>query len=239
MTQIILPNQNITGANLWSQVEDNDKAIRDVVNGDLGADNIQAGLLPPTGSLMPYAGSTAPTGWLLCDGSPVSQTTYDDLYAVISTTYNTGGEGAGNFRLPNLKGKTIVGRDSADSDFDTLAETRGTKTETLTSAQIPAHSHTVSSEGSHSHSASTSTNGSHTHSIGYIDTGAGGGAVSSYLRTNTSFTTSSGVGAAGDHSHSVTVNPAGAHTHTVGSTGGDGSHNNIQPSIVLNYIIKT
>lgn len=219
MTQITLPNQSVTGTNLWSQVEDNDQAIVDVVNGDIGTDNIQTGLLPPTGSLMPYAGSSAPTGWLLCDGSAVSQTTYSALYAVISTTYNTSGEGAGNFRLPNLKGKTIVGRDSADSDFDTLAETRGTKTETLTSAQIPAHSHPVTDPG-HNHSASyLKKDNSGFTSYTAIDT------VTSYY----SFDLPSGV--------TVNSNTTGI---TVGNnTGGGGSHNNIQPSIVLNYIIKT
>jgi len=223
MTQITLPNQSVTGTNLWSQVEDNDQAIVDVVNGDIGTDNIQTGLLPPTGSLMPYAGSTAPTGWLLCDGSVVSQTTYDDLYAVISTTYNTSGEGAGNFRLPNLKGKTIVGRDSADSDFNDLGETQGTKTHTLTTSEIPAHNHSVTDPG-------------HTHTGTVLD---------KFEKDGSGFTSFTGIDLITSYYSfdqpdtpdiSINSNTTGI---TIGNTGGGGSHNNIQPSIVLNYIIKT
>lgn len=223
MTQIILPNQSVTGTNLWSQVEDNDQAIVDVVNGDLGTDNIQTGLLPPTGSLMPYAGSSAPTGWLLCDGSAVSQTTYSALYAVISTTYNTSGEGAGNFRLPNLKGKTIVGRDSADSDFNDLGETRGTKTHALTTSEIPAHNHSVTDPG-HSHGASINAQ------YKLYNSGLSPYQALDQVTSYNDFSTPSSPGI------TVSSNTTGI---TIGNTGGGGSHNNIQPSIVLNYIIKT
>jgi microcystin-dependent protein len=149
----------------------------------------------PTGALLPYAGSTAPTNYLLCDGSVVSQTTYAALYAVIGTTYNTSGEGAGNFRLPNLKGRTVVGRDSGDADWDTLGETRGTKTHTLTTAEMPSHSHDIIyAQGN--------------------NTTATGAQPRSNLQ-------STGV------------------TDSTEATGGGGAHNNIQPSIVLNYIIRT
>lgn len=157
----------------------------------------------PTGALLPYAGSTAPTNYLLCDGSVVSQTTYAALYAVISTTYNTGGEGAGNFRLPNLKGRTVVGRDSSDTDFDTLGETRGAKTHTLAESEIPSHTH---GPGSYETNFQSVTNTTVTGAAGRLTTGTG-----------------------------VTRAVSG----TSGATGGGGAHNNIQPSIVLNYIIKT
>lgn len=222
MTQITLPNQSVTGANLWSQVEDNDQAIVDVVNGDIGTDNIQTGLLPPTGGLMPYAGSSAPTGWLVCDGSAVSRTTYDDLYAAIGTTYGSG-DGSTTFNLPNLKGRTIVGRDSTDSDFDALGETRGTKTHTLTTSEIPAHNHSVTDPG-HTHTGSTTNqlekDGSGFTSFTGIDL------ITSYY----SFDMPSGL------TLSINSSTTGI---TVGNTGGGGAHNNIQPSIVLNYIIKT
>ena len=67
----------------------------------------------PTGSVIAFAGSSAPTGWLLCDGSEVSKTTYADLFAVIGTTYDaTGGRTApstGNFCLPDLRQCMIMG----------------------------------------------------------------------------------------------------------------------------------
>lgn len=64
---------------------------------------------PPSGSVMMYAGTVIPSGWLLADGSVVSQVTYADLYSAIGTTYNTGGEGAGNFRLPDMQGLFVRG----------------------------------------------------------------------------------------------------------------------------------
>ena len=62
----------------------------------------------PTGTIIPYAGSTAPSGFLLCDGSAVSRTTYSALFAVIGTTY---GEGDGNstFNLPDLTDRVLQG----------------------------------------------------------------------------------------------------------------------------------
>lgn len=81
--------------------------------------------LCPTGSITDYAGSTPPAGWHFCDGSVQSQTgTFANLYAVVGSTYNTGGEGAGNFRLPNLVGRFRLGK-SAASPYNTLGATGG------------------------------------------------------------------------------------------------------------------
>jgi microcystin-dependent protein len=79
-----------------------------------------------------FAGSTAPTGWLLCDGTAVSRTTYSDLFAITSTTYGVG-DGSTTFNLPNLKGRVPVGLDTSQTEFDVLGETGGAKTHTLTS----------------------------------------------------------------------------------------------------------
>lgn len=66
---------------------------------------------------------TAPSGWLICDGSAVSRTTYADLFAVIGTTYGAG-DSSTTFNIPNFKGNTPVGK--ADSgEFDTLGNTYG------------------------------------------------------------------------------------------------------------------
>ena len=97
----------------------------------------------PTGSVTAFAGSTAPTNFLLCDGSAVSRTTYAELFALISTTYGVG-DGTTTFNVPNLKGRMPVGRDSGQTEFDALAETGGAKTHTLTTAQIPSHTHDIS-----------------------------------------------------------------------------------------------
>ena len=86
--------------------------------------------LIPTGTLLDYAGSTAPTGFLICDGSAISRTTYADLFSVIGTTYGIG-DGSTTFNLPDLQGKISVGLDSNDTDFDALGETGGSKTNKL------------------------------------------------------------------------------------------------------------
>lgn len=140
-----------------------------------------------------FSGSTAPDGWLICDGSAISRTTYSDLFALIGTTYGEG-DGSTTFNIPNIKGRTVVGLDSSDDDFNILGKTIGEKEHSLTINEIPSHTHgtavTETSMGAPSGNASMAV---------------------AYLKTD-GFPT--------------------------GSTGGGQEHNNIQPSIVLNYIIK-
>ena len=186
-----------------------------------------AGGLAPVGTVLPFAGSAAPTGWLLCNGQTVSRTTYADLFAVVGTTYGAG-NGSTTFALPDLGGRVPAGKEAtatrltsggAGVDGATLGAVGGTQTHTLSSAQIPGHTHT----------ASTDTAAAHTHSG--IVTGTGSltnisvGGATSVGTPNSSGSTASG----GAHSHVVTVNA---------NTGGDGAHNNTQPTIVLNYIVK-
>lgn len=94
----------------------------------------------PIGSITAYGKETAPTNWLICDGSAVSRTSYADLFAVIGTKY---GEGDGNttFNLPNLKGRVPVGLDGNDTDFNTIGKTGGEKNHTLTITEMPSHDH--------------------------------------------------------------------------------------------------
>lgn len=84
----------------------------------------------PIGTILPFADDTIPSGYLLCDGSAVSRETYSILFSIIGTTYGSG-DGSTTFNLPNLKGKVPIGLDSSDSDFDTLGETGGDKTQDL------------------------------------------------------------------------------------------------------------
>lgn len=91
----------------------------------------------PSGVVSPYAGSSAPGGWLLCDGSAVSRTTYADLFAVVSTTYGVG-DGSTTFNLPDLRGRVAVGKGS-NAAVDTLGENDG-----VTEAnRRPQHRHTA------------------------------------------------------------------------------------------------
>lgn len=153
----------------------------------------------PTGTIVLFAGSTAPTGWLLCQGQTISRTTYANLFNVIGTTYGSG-DGSTTFNLPNFKGNIPVGYDSTQTEFDTLGETGGEKTHTLTTQEIPSHNH----EGL---SSSTGT---------AIGTGQYGTANQFYIPSG-GFATGS---------------------IKIGNTGGGEAHNNLQPYIVLNYMIS-
>lgn len=97
-----------------------------------------------------YSGSP-PAGWLACDGSVVSQATYAALYALLGSTWNTGGEGAGNFRLPDARGRSLLGSGAgAGLSARTVGQTGGEESHALTSAEGPTHSHTVNDPG-HQH----------------------------------------------------------------------------------------
>jgi microcystin-dependent protein len=200
----------------------------------------------PAGTVTQTARITAPTGWLLCEGQAVSRTTFARLFDAIGTTYGNG-DGSTTFTLPNLKGRVPVGRDDSQTEFDALGETSGAKTVTLDATQIPSHNHTgttgIESVGhTHTFSGITSTDGNHSHTtlinLGLVNTRTAG--FASYNVDNGG---SSATSVAGAHNHSYSGTTSGAstnHTHnfTTANTGGGLAHNNLQPYIVLNYMIK-
>lgn len=162
--------------------------------------------LPP-GVVLPFAGAAAPYGFLLCNGASYSTSLYPTLFALIGYTY--GGAGA-NFNVPNMVGRVAVGRDAGQTEFDTLGETGGAKTVTLTVNEIPAHSHGVTDNG-------------HTHTyLGVQSQGAASGldnvAENSPRPTETTSLSVTGI--------------------SIQNTGGGLPHNNLQPYLVLNHIIK-
>lgn len=111
----------------------------------------------PIGAIIPYTGNLLPEGYLECDGSAVSRTTYADLFAVIGTSYGAG-DGSTTFNLPDLRGKVTVGQDTNDTDFDALGDTGGAKSTVLTKYNLPNHSHTYM-DGRHAWSQTTSGEG--------------------------------------------------------------------------------
>jgi microcystin-dependent protein len=182
----------------------------------------------PVGAILPFGSLTAPTGWVSCNGQAVNRTgTYAALFAVIGTTY-----GAGNttttFNLPNLKTKVPVGYDSTVTAFNTLGNAGGAVTHVLTKGEIPKHTHVLDDDVDN---ANFSNPGDHNHGI---------------LQGGTPSTQNWDVFAGGDFQNYTrsTLTDGGAHTHT-GNTG-DGTtdgvlgnaHNNMQPYVVFNYIIK-
>ena len=75
----------------------------------------------PIGTQVAYGGTVPPTGWLICDGSAVSRTTYAELFKVIGTSYGAG-DGSTTFNLPNKKGRVSAGYDSTNSKFNTIGK---------------------------------------------------------------------------------------------------------------------
>lgn len=163
------------------------------------------------GAIQMFAGSTAPTGWLMCDGSAVSRTDYATLFNVIGTTYGAG-DGSTTFNLPDMRGRVAVGvgdGTATEHTTHTLGEQGGRE-----NAIVPYHNHAPNTSGEYfvtsnrtkANAAFTvSTSGSYRWTIGYD--------ANSVLQTrsNTSYAGSSG-------------NATGA---------------NMQPYLGLNYIIAT
>ncbi|MGC5326210.1 phage tail protein [Brevibacillus sp. SYSU BS000544] len=94
------------------------------------------------GEIRMFAGNYAPAGWAFCDGTELSIAEYSELFAIIGTAY--GGNGQDTFALPNLRGRVPVhaGTNNATGTNYTLGQEGGVEDVTLTSNQIPAHTHT-------------------------------------------------------------------------------------------------
>lgn len=94
--------------------------------------------LVPTGAILPYGAATAPTNFLLCDGSAVSRSTYAALFAILSTNYGVG-DGSTTFNLPNLKGRFPLGYSASASTKVLTFASRSSDTITITGANDHAH----------------------------------------------------------------------------------------------------
>ncbi|WP_417813494.1 phage tail protein [Thalassospira alkalitolerans] len=170
----------------------------------------------PIASVLPFAGSIAPQGYLLCNGAEVSTTDYANLFAKIGTTFGQASE-EGLFKLPDLRGRVPVGAGLGNGLTDrTLGTVDGEEAHQLTVAEMPNHNHggVTTTNGNHSHSAASGTP-SPGRLIDIPD--------QSFLRYTGG---GSSTGAAGNHAHDISAQ------------GGDQPHNNMQPFVVLNYIIK-
>lgn len=148
-----------------------------------------ADTLMPVGSVLAYAGSSAPVGFLLCDGTAVSRSKYAALFKAISTTYGVG-DGSTTFNLPDLRGRVPVGVDGAAARMasnDALGNASGAERVTLLEAEsgLRNHSHFldqvtggVDNSGNLSRAASGSVVGSN------YQSGASGGANASASHQN-------------------------------------------------------
>jgi microcystin-dependent protein len=195
-------------------------------------------IVAPAGVISQFAGTTAPIGYLLCQGQTLSTTLYPDLFAVLQYAYGGGGS---SFKIPDLQGRIPVGRDTTQSEFDALGESGGAKTHALTIAEMPSHTHTTPNH-SHTFSATTSTAGNHSHVLedSYLQgvPVGGGSTVFAGNRQYSGWGDTRYVQAAGNHTHTLSGTTSNS-APTTNSTGSGTAHNNLQPYIVVNYIIKT
>jgi len=100
-----------------------------------------------TGEIKMWGTATAPSGYLLCNGTAVSRTTYAALFAIYSTTFGSG-DGSTTFNLPDFRNRMPIGAGTTYS----AASTGGSATTTLSIANLPAHTHANTlSDGGHSH----------------------------------------------------------------------------------------
>lgn len=209
----------------------------------------------PSGSITAFAGASAPSGWLICNGAEVSRSTYSNLFAVVGTTYGAG-DGSTTFKLPDLRGEFIRGLDNGrgvdagrvlgtaqsssnlQHNHSGTAASDGSHSHTGSSGAAGTHSHTGGSSGagSHSHTGSAASAGSHQHSVIVVrDINSGTyGPSYGWGTTTQSFPVQSGgehshtlsIGSDGHHSHSMSLNDAGSHSHTVSvASGGAHTHN--------------
>ena len=194
------------------------------------------------GSIYMFAGSTAPAGFLLCDGSAVSRTTYASLFDVIGTTYGAGDDST-TFNLPDISGKVPIGVSASHA----LATTGGEESHALTSTEIPSHTHGIAAHG-HGNTIKATTpkfvhsitqpSFTYTHPNG---TAAFGTASSTTAYTSKSATASRTTNVAVTAHAAANCTMSGAITDcnafNMETTGDGTAHDNMQPYLTINYVI--
>lgn len=241
---------NLTEASVWENNVYQLETADPVLGGPNGIANQQAKQLANrtqflraligsfAGVVLPFAGSVAPSGFLLCAGQLVSRTTYASLFAVIGTTYGAG-DGSTTFNLPDLRGRAVAGLDNMGGtaanrlttaaggvNAAVLGTAGGASTHTLTVAQMPSHNHGVT-DPTHAHGV---TDPGHSHAYSRVTTSNGQG--SQVGTANSHIMDGASINVTG-----ISINAA-ATGISIQNNGSGGAHPNVQPTIALNYIIK-
>lgn len=206
----------------------------------------------PAGSVIQYGGASSPTGWVLCDGTAVSRSTFSGLFSILNTAYGVG-DGSTTFNLPDYRGRVPVGY--AASGGHTDVSTLGLNEGSALANRRPKHPHTngITITGApgvgslalpnHGHSVTDPT---HAHSANMNNDGAAGGG-NNFVGVDHAVNVGASVAAAftGISVGNPTSNPAITGAPSVGSlgTGGTigaaGTATDSAAYLVINYIIKT
>lgn len=187
----------------------------------------------PIGEITMWSTNTAPTGWLLCDGTPANRSTYSALHSLMQAAgYPYGaGDGSTTFGIPNLQGKFPVGKDASDIAFDAIGETGGSKVANLAAGNLPAHTHIVN-DNTVDRVTRLTAHTANGFATGIQPATMGGGLLAGTAGFGFSNTT-----------EGMAVSHETEHTHTISSSGGNGTatgnaFNIIPPYIALNFIIR-
>jgi len=154
----------------------------------VNSSSVQGSVSVQVGDVMLWGAAALPAQWLQCNGQAVNRTAYATLFNIIGSTYGSG-DGSTTFNLPDIRDNVIVGINTSDANFNTIAQKGGEATHVLSAAEMPSHSHKMFSAGS------------------------------------------------GINTPQLYAGSANAGSSTLNSAGGGAAHNNLQPYIILYYII--
>jgi len=194
-----------------ASIADNAVVTASIADNSVTASKLASGAAFAAGMVMPTAATSAPSGWLLAYGQAISRSTYSDLFTAIGTTYGTG-DGSSTFNVPDLRGRVVAGQDDMGGSSANRMTTPNGDTLGATG-------------GAETHTLTEAQLAAHDHAI-----------TGTYRRDEGS---SPGGNFPHGSARGTNIDISGFLDITASNAGSGEAHNNVQPTIILNYIIKT